>query len=30
MVQECLASGRRTGPVQVGTINRIGRTERSC
>jgi len=26
IVQECLASGRRTGPVQVGAINRIGRT----
>jgi two-component system CheB/CheR fusion protein len=25
-VQECLASGRRTGPVQVAAINRIGRT----
>jgi two-component system, chemotaxis family, CheB/CheR fusion protein len=24
-VQECLASGRRTGPVQVAAINRIGR-----
>jgi two-component system CheB/CheR fusion protein len=26
MVQQCLATGRRTGPVQVGAINRIGRT----
>ena len=24
-VQQCLASGRQTGPVQVGAINRIGR-----
>jgi two-component system CheB/CheR fusion protein len=24
-VQQCLASGRRTGPVRVGAINRIGR-----
>jgi two-component system CheB/CheR fusion protein len=26
VVQQCLASGRQTGPVQVGAINRIGRT----
>jgi two-component system CheB/CheR fusion protein len=26
IVNECLASSRRTGPVQVGAINRIGRT----
>jgi two-component system, chemotaxis family, CheB/CheR fusion protein len=26
MVQECLASGKRTGPVQVAAINRIGRS----
>ncbi len=26
IVNECLASGRRTGPVQVAAINRIGRT----
>ncbi len=26
IVQQCLASGRRTGPVQVGAVNRIGRT----
>jgi hypothetical protein len=26
IVQECLASGKRAGPVQVGAINRIGRT----
>jgi two-component system, chemotaxis family, CheB/CheR fusion protein len=26
IVQQCLASGRRTGPVQVTAINRIGRT----
>jgi two-component system, chemotaxis family, CheB/CheR fusion protein len=26
IVQECLASGRRAGPVQTGAINRIGRT----
>jgi two-component system, chemotaxis family, CheB/CheR fusion protein len=25
MVQECLASGKRTGPVQVDAVNRIGR-----
>jgi two-component system CheB/CheR fusion protein len=25
IVQQCLASGRRTGPVQVGAVNRIGR-----
>jgi two-component system, chemotaxis family, CheB/CheR fusion protein len=24
-VQQCLASGKRTGPVQVGAVNRIGR-----
>jgi two-component system, chemotaxis family, CheB/CheR fusion protein len=26
IVQQCLASGKRTGPVQVGAVNRIGRT----
>jgi two-component system, chemotaxis family, CheB/CheR fusion protein len=26
MVQQCLASGKRTGPVQVAAINRIGRS----
>jgi two-component system CheB/CheR fusion protein len=26
IVQECLRSGRRTGPVQVAAINRIGRS----
>jgi two-component system CheB/CheR fusion protein len=26
MVQECLASGRRTGPTQIGAVNRIGRS----
>jgi two-component system CheB/CheR fusion protein len=26
IVQQCLKSGRRAGPVQVGAINRIGRT----
>ena len=26
VVQQCLASGRQTGPVQVGAINRIGRS----
>ena len=26
VVQQCLASGRQTSPVQVGAINRIGRT----
>jgi len=26
IVNECLASNRRTGPVQVAAINRIGRT----
>ena len=26
VVQQCFASGRRTGPVQVGAVNRIGRT----
>jgi two-component system CheB/CheR fusion protein len=25
IVQQCLASGRRTGPAQVGAVNRIGR-----
>jgi two-component system, chemotaxis family, CheB/CheR fusion protein len=26
VVQQCLASGRQTGPIQVGAINRIGRS----
>jgi two-component system CheB/CheR fusion protein len=26
IVNECLASSRRTGPVQVAAVNRIGRT----
>ena len=26
IVQQCLASGKRTGPIQVGAVNRIGRT----
>jgi two-component system, chemotaxis family, CheB/CheR fusion protein len=26
MVQQCLASGKRTGPIQVAAINRIGRS----
>jgi two-component system, chemotaxis family, CheB/CheR fusion protein len=26
IVQQCLASGRRTGPAQVGAVSRIGRT----
>lgn len=26
IIQDCLASGRRTGPVQLAAINRIGRS----